>query len=98
MTKQEEIELMRNDPEILAGIRQGMHDFHLGHFFSSKQVFGSLKGTCGRFYSRWYYSSIVKLKEFWWWLKIPYQNIKHRNCIHCKEFKEWQLEKRYGKG
>jgi len=92
MTKQEEIEILRNDPEFMDGIKRGMHDCHLGHMFSHKQVFGSLKGTGGKF--RLYFRLIVSLKQLWWWIKTPYQNFQHKDCIHCKEFKIWQLEKR----
>ena len=88
MIKQEEIDALRNDPEILASIYKGLQDFHLGHFFSHKLVFASLKGTGGRFYSRWYYRSIVNRKKFWWRLKAPWQRyISHRNCKTCLKYR-----------
>jgi len=94
MTKQEEIRAMQDDPEIMDGIKRGMQDYHLGHIFSATLVFGSCKGTGGWFYRRWPLRLAVNLKEAWWRIKIPYQNYKHRNCPHCKEFKQWQLGKR----
>ena len=30
MSKQEEINILRDDPEVLASIRRGLHDSHLG--------------------------------------------------------------------
>lgn len=87
MTKQEEIEALRNDPEVLAGIREGLQDAHLGHVFSHRLVFGALKGIGGVFYKRWYFRTIINLKELWWWLKTPYQKFAHRNCPKCKEYR-----------
>lgn len=82
----EEIDALRNDPKILADIRRGLQDCHLGRMFSHKLVFASLKGTGGRFYSRWYYRSIINLKKFWWALKAPWQRyVSHRNCPVCSE-------------
>lgn len=88
MDKQEEIDLLRNDPEILASIREGLHDAHLGHMFNSKLVFKSMTGTNDNTLSRWFYRSIVNLKKLWWILKVPWQRlITHRNCSRCKEYR-----------
>ena len=81
-----EIQALREDSEVLEGIRQGLHDCHLGHMFSHRLVSGALEGTGGRF--RLYYRLIINLKKFWWRLKTPYQSYQHRNCPHCREFKE----------
>lgn len=89
MTKQEEIDALRNDPKVLAMIHRGLHDAHLGHMFSHKLVFASLKGTGGRFYSRWFYRSIIEAKELWWVLKSPWQRYaSHRNCLVCRRYKD----------
>ena len=89
MINQEEIEMLRNDPEIMAGCLRGLHDAHLGHMFSHKLVFGCYKETGGRFYSRWYCRSVINLKKFWWVVQTPWQRLlTHRNCSYCKD---WRL-------
>ena len=73
--------------EFMASVRQGLRDCHLGYIFSHKLVFGALEGTGGRFYSRWYYRSIINLKKSWWRLKTPWQRfVSHRNCPYCIKF------------
>lgn len=89
MTKQDEIKALRDDPVVMAGIQHGLLDLHLGRVFSSKLVFGSLKGTGGLFHKRWYFRSIINLKKSWWIVKTPWQKlVTHRNCTTCSELNE----------
>lgn len=85
--KEQWVDELLNDPKVLASIRQGMYECHLGRMFSHKLVFGSLKGTGGWFYKRWCFRLVINLKKLWWCLETPYQNYQHRDCAYCAKFK-----------
>ena len=80
MITNEEIQALCEDPEVMADIRAGLHDGHLGKSFSGRIVFGSYDGFLLK---RWFYRTCINAKKLWWVIKKPYWAITHRNCPTC---------------